>query len=202
MKSLNCNPWLSMWVYPADTIRSIIQNSPYYGVQFIVFILAFENLFFFFNVLSLGLGMDTLALVLLALFLAPFLGCLWLGILSHILFYCQRVFQGTAPLEHLKAALAWSKVTALGIFLSWAAILIIEPEEAFIQVGGGNPWTDIFHFINVCLAIWSIGLTISAVRAVEKFSLMRSIAFVSCGWLLFSIPVITIIFIFLYVSRF
>lgn len=150
----------------------------------------------------MGLRWNTPFLVILAIALAPFYGYIWLGCLSNILHYFARILQGTAPLAHIKAALAWSQITALGILFSWIAILFLEPEEAFIQVGGGNPWLNVFHFLNFGLAAWSIFLTIFAVCAIEKFSFLRSLTLLSCGWLVFSIPSLIIFSIFLIVLRF
>lgn len=195
------NPWLTMWVMPKRTIRAIIQENPYRGVHIITTALALENFFFYGNLWSLGLRTNLLWLVIIGLLISPFLAYLWISIMSHIFYYTGRWFNGSAPLPHLYAAVAWSKIPAFGILFSWVCILLIEPEEAFIFEGGGNPHILIFNFFNLVFAIWSVLLLIGTIQEVQKFSLGRSICNSLVAWSVFSIPVWLLIFIALFILK-
>lgn len=140
-----------------------------------VTVLALENLFFLFNNWSLGLNIPSAYLIIVALILSPFIGRLWIAVMAKIFYFTGHKLRGRAPLSHLRVAVAWAKVPAIPILLSWISIIFIEPKEAFIQLGSGNPVTMIFHFVNFIFFIFSISLTIRSIRAVENFSYLRSI---------------------------
>lgn len=182
------NPWITMWFRPKQTIRAVIEDDPTRGIIAITTALALENFFFYGHIWSIGLRPHFFWIVIFGLICSPFLGYLWVFIVSHIFFYTGSWFKGKAPLQHLKAAVAWSKIPALGILLSWICMLVMEPDEAFIYEGGGNPYTTIFHFLNLVFAIWSMILLIGTIQEVQKFSLGKSLCNIVVAWTFFSIP--------------
>jgi hypothetical protein len=195
-------PWLAMWVRPRSTIRFIIEKDPTQGIYLLPAVLGFENFFFYANMWSLGLRVHFTMLVCIGLVLCPVMGYLWIWIMSRIFYYTGHWLKGRASLQELRAAVAWSKIPAFGILLSWLGILALSPEEAFIQIGGGNPYIHIFHILNFIFAIWSIVLLIQVIREVENFSLSRSIVNVLLAWSLFSLPIILIMLTALFLVRY
>lgn len=194
--------WLWMWVSPRRTVREIIEKNPSYGIYLLTTFLALENFFFYANMWSLGMDFAPYTLILLGLLISPILGWLWLFCMSHIFYMTGHWLQGKAPLEHLRVALAWSKIPAMGILFSWMGILLLSPEEAFIQYGGGNPYALIFHGLNLLFALWSILLVIRSIQEVEKFTWLRALANVTLAWALFSIPVTLLLFTTLFFLRY
>jgi hypothetical protein len=182
-----------MWVRPRSTVREIIQHSPSYGIHLITTILALENCFFYANLWSLRLNLELYTIIAIAAVASPILGYLWLFIMSRIFYLTGHLLRGVAPLEHLKVAAAWSKIPAIGILLSWIGIILIAPDEAFLEYGSGNPDVLIFEFLNIAFAIWSVMLTIRSIQEVEQFTFLRATANVLLAYSLFSLPVILLV---------
>jgi len=191
-----------MWISPKQTILTIVEENPSRGVYLLATFLALENFFFYANMWSLGLNAHFLALVVIGIAISPFLGYFWILIMGHVFYYTGRWMKGAAPVEHLRAAVAWSKIPAIGILLSWMCILAIAPEEAFIYSGGGNPYVLIFNVLNLIFAIWSIWILFEAIREVQQFSVGRTIANILLSWCLFSLPLTIVIFIVLFLLKF
>jgi hypothetical protein len=169
------NPWLAMWSQPRNTIRAVVHNTPRYGVWYLAAIFALQDFFFYANWWSLGLSAHYYGLLLLGVVLSPLLGFIWLYFMGWVYGLTGRWCGGHAPALHLRAALAWSKIpTSLNILL-WFVIIVLTPERAFIQDGGGPP-SIFINFIYLILGTWSLILLIQSLRELQSFTILRSIA--------------------------
>jgi len=198
----NYYAYLSMWFRPRLTIRRVLEHNPYQGVRLLATILALENFFFYANSWSLGLRMNYLAVILVGVVVSPFWGAVWLWITSHIFYYTGRWLGGSAPIESLRTAMAWSKIPAVGILISWGCIIAIARDEAFIYAGGGSPYIMIFNSLNFVFALWSIFTLIQVIKELQDFSSGRSIANLLIAWTLFSGPFIATMYLILFTLNF
>ena len=182
------HPWFAMWLHPRQTLRRIIDTRPSYGVFWLVFVFALENLLFYANWWSLGMRYSSGAILAFSLLLAPVFGLIWVYFAGWIFFFTGRWLNGSAPASHLRSALAWSKVPAALNLLLWASLLIASWKTVFIQ--DGNPasgWASslVVNLTSLVSGGWSFILLVQAIREVQDFSLSRSIINIAMGWVIY-----------------
>jgi len=168
------NPWLTMWVQPRATIRTLLKKNPHYGVFSLSTIYILQDFCNSFNYWSIGMYSSPYFLFVSALALSPFLGLLWLYVSAWILDVTGMWFGGKAPPLPLRTALAWSKLPTTIALLMWFILLLAKPDYVFIL--DALDTTVFIYFITLVLWIWSIVLLIKGVREVQSFSLGRAIA--------------------------
>lgn len=190
-----------MWIQPRKTVKAIIEKDVSFGIMLIATIFSIENFFFYAYLYSLGLRFDTPAILAIAFIVGLIYGRIWISIFPRMFLFIEHLYKKTASLEEIRVAVIWSKVPAIGILLSWIGIIWIEPRVAFIEIGGGNPYTVLLHLANVLFAIWSMVLLIFSLQAVESLNIKDAIKSAIFAWIIFSIPVIALIVIPFYFLR-
>lgn len=173
-----------MWSQPRCTIRSIVHNGPSYGVYTLAAIFALQNFFFYANWWSLGLSFPFKAILFVGILLSPLIGFLWLYLMGCILSFTGRWMGGAAPQSHIRAAVAWSKITALLGLLMWFVLVFTDPELVFIQ-DATEPSSVFINLITLTISIWSFILLIQSIREVQHFSVGRALLNVIAAWLIF-----------------
>lgn len=169
------NPWLAMWSQPRSTIRALVHNRPSYGIFSLATIFVLQSILYYANWWSLGLQNDSYTILLVGLILSPFVGCIWLYSVSWIFYLTGRLFRGICSAQHLRAAIAWSKVPMTLSLLMWVILLAFHPDVLFIQDGGG-PSSLFINLITFILVLWSFILLIQSIRELQHFTLRRAIA--------------------------
>lgn len=99
-----------------------------------------------------------------------------------------RWLEGKAPLAHLRAAAAWSKIPTSINLVMWFILLLANPDYVFILDAGG-PTLLFINFIAFILSIWSFVLLVQSIREVQGFSVSRTIINLFLAWVVFSILV-------------
>ena len=193
-QTVQINPWLSMWTEPRETIRSIVQTHPRYGVFWISASYVLQGIFFSMNYWSMGLSIPVDSLLVSALILAPILAFFWIFYYGWLLSFIGKRLGGHAPNSHLRAALAWSRLPMAISLVMWFLLLISNPDYVFIQYAGGASALFIL-LIQMILEIWSFILFIQAVREVQGFSFLKSLAniFLSGGIYFISLFIVGLI---------
>ena len=192
------NPWISMWTNPRATIRAIVNINPKFGVFYLALIYALKSNLFFSNYWSLGLSFPFYAIFLASVLLAPLFGMIWVYFAGWVLYFTGEWLGGKAPMAHLRAAVAWSKIPSFVSILMWLVLLIANAEITFIHVGSG-PSSVFMSLISLILGIWSLVLLVQSVREVQGFSAGRSFINVMISWVISSIITFLIVLFVSYV---
>ena len=188
--------WISMWTNPRPTIRAIVNLNPKFGVFYLATIYALQNNLVCSSYWSLGLSFPFYAILLASLVLSPFLGVIWLYFTGWVLYITGKWFRGQAPMSHLRAAAAWSKIPSCISLFMWLILLISDSDMTFIHAVSG-PAALFMNFILLILGVWSFVLLIQSVRELQNFSIGKSFLNIVVSEL-FSF--IFLIFIFLIIS--
>ncbi len=183
-----------MWVRPRETIRWVVQTNPRYGVFWLSGIYVLQFLFFFLNFWSFGLSFHRYAVLIPSLVLAPALGVIWVWFYGWILLFTARWFGGKAPPSHVRAALAWSRLPMSISLILWAFLLLIQPDEVFVQHGPGS-LALFLHMGIFFLEIWTFVLFVQAIREVQHFGLFKSLANIFTSGIIYSIIIFSIMLI-------
>ena len=168
------NPWMCMWTNPRLTIRAIVTVNPRYGVFYLAWLYVLQTFFFVANYWSLGFSFSFLSLLTAALVLSPFVGYLWLYFTGWVFYFTGRWLGGQAPMSHLRAAAAWSKIPVSIALVMWLILMVVNPEWTFIQ-GISLPSTVFIQLIAFILGIWSFVLLIQSIREIQGFTILRSL---------------------------
>lgn len=179
-------PWISMWTSPRPTIRAVVNLNPKFGVIYLAAIYALENNFFFSSYWSLGLSFPFYAILLASIVLAPVFGIIWVYFTGWILHFTGKWLNGTAPMSHLRAAAAWSKIPSTISILMWLILLITNSEMTFIHAISGPTWL-FMNLIAIILGVWSLVLLVQSIQEVQAFSLGIAFLNVVLTWIISSI---------------
>lgn len=187
------NPWFSMWTDPRTTIRAIVNVNPKFFVFQIACLYALENNFALASYWSLGLSFPFYLVLVGAIVLTPLIAWIWLYFMSYLLSITGKWVGGRAPLPHLRAALAWSKLPACVSLLMWLALLLSNAEMTFIHIQSG-PFSIFMSLISLILSVWSFVLFVQSVREVQALSIGKSLINIIATWAISSIVLFLIFF--------
>lgn len=193
-------PWFSIWTRPRTTLRAIVRAKPTFGFWILATLYAVASLFSLANFYSWGLSSCSSPFFLL-LVLSPILGIVIFYLNAWVLQWTGSFFKGKAPIWHIRAALAWSKVPYIASLLLWLTLLATNNTEAvFVQAVPGSLGI-VTTLIPLTLSLWSLVLLIQGISEVQSFSLGRSIANVLCSemfvWLIILISAFIIRYAFI-----
>lgn len=174
-QTASMNPWLSMWSQPKSTVRALVHSNAGYGVFYLASIFALQSFFFYANWWSLGLNTHFYTILLAGLILSPLIGFIWIYYLGYIFYFTGKWLGGSAPVSHLRTAIAWSKIPSSISLLMWIFLVLSSPTLVFIQDAGG-PSSIFINFITLILSIWSLVLLIQGISELQEFSTLRSIS--------------------------
>jgi hypothetical protein len=176
------NPWISMWAEPRSTIRKIVSVSPKFGAVYLVSIYVLQIFFHLFSFLNLT-GSIYLFFIL-AFIASPILGMAWLYFSGAILYLTGRWLKGTAPFNHLLAAIAWSKIPmSLSLFM-WFVLFVANQEVGPSYHPKGAEEVFII-LISLILTFWSGILLFQSIRELQGFSPRRTFVNMLLSWLIF-----------------
>ena len=113
IQKLGFNPWISMWTSPRRTIRAIVDSNPKQGFFYIGAIVALQQYFSLFAILSLTFTKPVIIGFVVAVLLSPIIGCLWFFYNGAILFVCGKLLKGKANYLEVCSAYAWSQLPVL-----------------------------------------------------------------------------------------
>ena len=192
------NPWASMWTSPRSTIRTIVNVNPRYGVFFLASIYALQTYLFFASYWSVGLSFPFYSILLVGIVLSPLIGWVWLYFSAWILHFTGQWLGGSAPMSHLRTAVAWSKIPSSVSLLMWLILMIAGADMVFVN-GVSGPSSLFINFIAFILGIWTVVLLILSVREVQGFSLLRTLANVVLASIINTLISFVVIFILRYI---
>lgn len=175
------NPWITIWTEPRATVRSILATNPRRGFWLLATLYALALSFSTANFYSWGLAHSFSAIFFPLVLLSPITGAVWLGFQAWILRLTGRLFGGHAPIQSVRAALAWSRTPYLLELVMWVVLMILHAETVFIQHAIGAAAAFIV-LISLIINLWALVLLIQLIREVQGFSLGRAIGNVLVAW--------------------
>lgn len=182
-----------MWLRPRETIRHIVHTNPRRGAFCLSALYIFQLLFFLFNFWSLGLFVPHYTLLIPSALATPFLALAWLSVYSRLLEQTGRWFGGRAPLSHLKAVSAWSRLPLTLSLILWGGLWLSNPREVFIQFGPGNT-ALLMQASLLILKGWTAALLVQSLREVQQFSLAKALLNALASWAIYFLVFISMIF--------
>lgn len=174
--------WLSIWVRPRETIRSIVSQNAKQGLWVLAAIYGFGSLLGAFQTLSFGSMIGAFPIFLLALVLSPFWGYILFAFWSWVVLLIGKWFKGRGSFQEIRASYAWSCVPLaindiiwLITLISFGAIIFLNPPPPVMVSNGKATFLLFLTLCRVVLSIWSLVIYINALAEVQKFSVLRAI---------------------------
>ena len=177
------NPWVNMWTSPRSTIRTLVNVNPKYGVFYLAWIYVLQTYLFFASYWSFGLSFSFASILAAGVVLSPLIGWIWLYFTGWVLYLTGGWLGGKAPIAHLRAAAAWSKLPSAISLLMWLILMIAGTDLVFIN-GVSGPSTLFINFILFILGIWSLVLLVLAVREIQGFAAARALLNIFLAWMI------------------
>jgi len=194
------SPWLTIWYSPRKTIRHIVDTNP----QNQVFLLsALIGISWTLDQLSSRNAGDKLSFFYVlsaALIGGSIVGVALVYLMGALLHWTGKKFGGKAPVEHLRAAYAWSWIPNIWMLPVWLIELAIFGSEMFKSTTTkleAKPLLAIillgFTFANVLTGLLSSFFIISCVSEVQAFSNWRALGSIIASLLILLVPLFCIL---------
>lgn len=176
------NPWISIWTRPRATIE-LVAASRNEGIVWVLAALAgFSQSLDRASMRSLGDHMEWPMILLIAAIAGSLGGLVMLQIGSIIFRWTGRYFHAQAPIDHIRAAMAWSQIPGLLAMLLWIPEIAIFGQELFTTE---TPVIDSsstlkaaiigFAVVEIGLSIWSLILFFICMSQVQRYSVRMAI---------------------------
>lgn len=189
------HPFLTIWLSPRDTIRTIVATDPRRFVQSIVMLGGiFEALD---RMVSRNAG-DLLSfpvILLIALMVGPLSGVLGLYISAALLRWTGKWMGGSATSEAIRAAAAWGSVPLLAGNLLWLPALAIGGHDIFTAEMANTSGPAALGLLAIWLvqmvaAVWSIFTGLHCLGEVQGFSAWKALGNVLLAGLVILVPIV------------
>lgn len=190
------NPWLSIWIKPRQTIRQIIDGNP---ERYVALLAILGGIYRALNQSSkrgLGDDYDLVSIILYCIITGFFYGFLLWVIFAELFRWIGSWLGGQAKSREIKAALGWSSIPAVVLFLIYIPLIVIFRRNWFVS---SSIWMsqEVFYFsifvlgpIGLILQVWQYILTIFCVAEAHRFSNWRGLVTVILGTLVIVVPVV------------
>jgi hypothetical protein len=170
------SPFATIWTAPRATIRNIVEVKP---THYVIMLAGLNGITETLNRLSERVAGDQLSLttiIAIALLLGPLSGLIGLYLIAFLLRLTGGWIGGTAPSEHLRAAIAWASVPSVFALLLWIPELALIGSEMFTSQ---TPRMDqqpmllgivlALGLVELILGIWGFILLCNTVAEVQGF---------------------------------
>jgi len=164
-------PWLSMLVQPAATIRQIVDFDP----QFYVMLLA--CLYGINSIMGAGIGdpnskVSYVILLPVALIAGPIAGIIFISLASAAIRSSAQLFRGVASEHETQAALAWSLLPQIYTLpLTCAVAIAVAPDFNIAKTRLAVAAVLVFLVASLVAQLWSFVLWLFAIAEVNQFTL-------------------------------
>lgn len=181
-KSVQGNPWLSIWTQPRKTIRSIVDSDPKRGFILLCAIYGLPLAFNLTQSFDFASVIPLWAILIGSLVACPFLGMIGITISSWLLHFFGRMIGGKGTFPMVRAAVAWSNVPNFVTVCMWGILLGIFGAAVFSKnfsemqfVGYRAGILFLVMLIESIVSVWGFILLLSTLREVQSFSIWRAI---------------------------
>lgn len=177
------NPWLSVWVYPKETIAKILSVNPKYGIYPLGVIGGISQAINIAQLSSLGSVFENNPdyLMLMIFVVGSALGVANMYLTAYALHLTGRLFKinGQAKYSDLVAVVAWSNIVAIpfvaisGLEIVFFGMSIFT--KAGIEVMQRSSITSVVGVVQVVLQIWYIMIFVRMIQQVQKVDVRKAI---------------------------
>ncbi len=196
------NPWIAICVRPRETMRRILDESPQRMVIALALLVGVAGAFTIATLPRLPEVLPRAAVALAGVLVAPLVSLLALFAGGFLVGVTGRWLEGTGDAAAVRAALAWSYVPALWVFL-----LFNLPQNLILgMLGGGGDITDllsnpglfvlsaVFWIIGLGLAVWELVIKMKCLGETHRFSAWRALGAYVLAWLIvLAVPAIPLV---------
>lgn len=180
------NPWISVWLTPRATIRSIVMENPKRSLLWLSAIFGFSELMNFFQSMTLGLWLNATQLLILALIFSLPVGYGLITLWSWLVMHIGHWLKGKGDFASVRVAYAWSSVPLIGVIPIWILIVFYFqerlflnfPQEPMLGLFGSSLLLLLLAGRLVCI-IWALILYFIGLSEVHRFSVFRAICTVA-----------------------
>lgn len=173
---LGCNPWLSMWVRPRQTIRTLTQHNPNYRFATFCAIYGFQYLLQASQFLALGRASSLLVILILAAILAIPVGYLLFNVTSFFFFVLGKLIKGKGSFRHIRTATYWASVPMAVSLVIWAGLILCYGNNLFVPgyekhlMGVAATINAVAGIGQLILGVWGFVIFLHALGEVQGFS--------------------------------
>jgi hypothetical protein len=204
------SPFVTMWLSPRDTVRSIVSSDPTYLVIPLAAATGVAQ------ALDRAVGKNagdviSLPVILLIVMIGgPIGGVIGLHLGAALLQFTGKWLGGTATREEMRTAMAWGGVPALWGGLLWIPIIALAGNSIFksdIEAEDVNGIALLLSgamlLVQVATAIWAMFTSLQAIAEVQGFSAWKAAGNGLLAGLIVLVPLLVVMFalIFLVVGR-
>jgi len=181
-KSVQGNPWLSIWTEPRKTIRSIVSADPKFRFLLLSAIYGLPLAFNLVQSFALTNVIPLWAILIGSLVVCTFLGVVGISLSAWLLQFTGRWIGGKANYQTVRAAVAWSNVPNVVTILMWAVLLVVFGEQVFNSnfsqgqfIGYQAGILFLVMLVETIISVWSFIILLNALAEVQGFSVWRAI---------------------------
>lgn len=176
------NPWLSIWTKPRATISHIVAQNPNRSIWILAWIYGFCSLMNMFQSLEMGTKLNTAAILLLSIVVAPLWGWVSFTVWSWFVSVVGKWFKGQGSFQAVRASYAWSQVPIILNIPLWLLMVILFGHQLFLNFPNAHLLPDtlvtlmfVILVAKVVLAVWSLVIYLNALAEVQSFSVLKAI---------------------------
>lgn len=200
MTKLKINPWIGIWSHPKGTIRAIVDLHPNRSMFLLSAMGALQHYFFWIGYYSFANPAVFAVATFIFLLLSPLIGFIYFTIMACILRITGRWVNGAAPISHLRAAFAWSRLPKLIDLAMWFILSAFVTEVQFGIYFQGMSRMFILG-ITTITSIWSFIVLIQTLSEVQRIRWKSAFINAFLSFLVFYIIVVIVYFIFIFVNK-
>jgi hypothetical protein len=182
IKSVEGNPWLSIWTEPRKTIRLIINANPKFGFLILSAVYGLPVALDLAQSLAVSANIPIWAILIGSLVICTFIGVIGISISAWLLQLTGRWIGGQGNFQTVRAAVTWSNVPNIATILMWLVLFgvfggqVLNKEFSETQfVGYHAGILFLVMLIETIVSIWGFVILINALAEVQKFSIWRAL---------------------------
>jgi len=181
-RSLERNPWLSIWVQPRETIREIIETNPKYRLFVLCALYGFPMAMSFAQSFSLGSQFPAWSLIIAGLVICTFLGYIGISISTWLLHITGKWIKGSGTFQTIRTAVAWSNVPNAVTAITWFILLGVFGGRIFYRdfseltfVGYEAGVVFLIFLVQSIVSIWGFIILLKTLGEVQGFSAWKAL---------------------------
>lgn len=181
-KQVEGNPWISIWVEPRKTIRSIINTDPKFRFWVLSAAYGLPILFNFAQNLSLSAAFPLWAILLASLVICSFVGAIGISIGAWLFKVTGRWLGGKGTFNEIRSAVAWSNAPSIVSVAMWIALIAVFKEQVFVRefaemtfIGYQAGVVFLAFLIQTIVSIWGFIILLKTLGEAQKFSAWKGL---------------------------
>lgn len=181
-KTLQTNPWLSIWTQPKKTIRAIVNTDAKMGFLILCAIYGLPLAFNLAQSFAFSTSVPVWAILVGSLVVCTFLGVIGISISAWLLHFTGRYLKGKADYTAVRAAVAWSNVPNIVTIGMWVLLLIVFGGNVFNKDFSQGQYFGyqagilfIVMLVESVVSIWGFIILLNALAEVQGFSIFRAL---------------------------